>query len=410
MSHVVQHGRALSKLVCLLFLLSVQVAIATDWPRWRGANHDGVSSESDWKADWGTNSPPVNWSEDLGYGLSSVSVVGDHLYTMGNKHDRDIVYCLDVTTGRTVWSHEYACALLPRQFSGGPTATPTVSGDRVYTLSREGHCFSFDAKSGKLIWKQNVAELSDAKISAWGLSSSPLVVGEKLILNVGSSGMALHRDTGKLIWKSKPALNGFSSVIPFRQGKIAALAVFGTAMMTGVQQSDGKVLWEWPWATRFGENVVDPLFLPENQMLVTSAHGMGAELLSLKKSAPTSIWKQPDFGNHVGTPAVWDGHLFGSEGRINRRGAHIKCVSIKTGDVVWSEPEIAGSFTLANGYLLLMTLKGTLMIGKASADGFKPTTNVSLLKGACWTPPILVNGNLYLRSGSGTLLSLNVKR
>ncbi|MGA7902721.1 MAG: PQQ-binding-like beta-propeller repeat protein, partial [Terrimicrobiaceae bacterium] len=113
-------------------------ATAVEWPQWRGANRDGISTEKISPANWGKDGPKQLWKKQVGTGASSVAVRGGRLYTMGNNGNMDVVFCLDAATGAEIWEHTYPQPLDPRQFEGGPGGTPTVDADKVYTLSHEG--------------------------------------------------------------------------------------------------------------------------------------------------------------------------------------------------------------------------------------------------------------------------------
>ena len=115
-------------------------ASAADWPRWRGPDLNGISQETGWQARWPAQGPKRLWTASVGTGFSSFSVSRGRVYTMGNTNDTDTVFCLDANSGRTVWKHSYPCALDPKNFEGGPAATPAVDtgGDRIYTFSRKG--------------------------------------------------------------------------------------------------------------------------------------------------------------------------------------------------------------------------------------------------------------------------------
>jgi len=88
--------------------------------------------------------------------LSAVAISQGRLFTMGNADNVDTVVCLDVETGAERWKHSYDSPLDARFFDGGPTATPTVDGDNVYTLGRQGQLFCLLAGSGQIKWSQNV--------------------------------------------------------------------------------------------------------------------------------------------------------------------------------------------------------------------------------------------------------------
>jgi outer membrane protein assembly factor BamB len=76
------------------------------------------------------------------------------VFTMGNTADQDTVFCFNADNGALVWKHTYPCVLDPRWYEGGTLATPTVDGDRTYTISKRGDVFCFEAASGKLFGKK----------------------------------------------------------------------------------------------------------------------------------------------------------------------------------------------------------------------------------------------------------------
>ena len=169
-------------LLCATTLSSqCNLAGADDWPAWRGHNRDGISAETGWRTTWPEDGLEVLWEASVGIGYSSVSVAGGRLYTMGHVDHNDIVFCLDTDTGKEIWRHEYPSK---KGSYPGPRMTPTVDGDRVFTLAREGELFCLNAASGKILWETNITKFGAEQTRyKWGYSCSPLVLGELLILD-----------------------------------------------------------------------------------------------------------------------------------------------------------------------------------------------------------------------------------
>src|SRR5258708_38140086 len=189
-------------------------AMGADWPCFRGPNHDGISAEA---ITWPKGGPKQVWKINVGIGHSAVSVAGDRAYTMGNNNDTDTIFSLDVATGKVVWKYSYPCnEKVGIKDYDGPFATPTVGNGVVYTLSRKGDLFALDAENGKLIWGRNIVRDDGAKPPTFGgFAGSPLLLGNKLILNASPGGMALDAKTGKTLWKSGVGTGGHSSPVPF---------------------------------------------------------------------------------------------------------------------------------------------------------------------------------------------------
>ena len=176
-------------LICVLcyFITSVH---AEDWLARRGPTSSGMSRESDWTVLWPESGPPLRWRVNVGIGFSSVTTQGNRLFTIGNIDNQESILCLDTRSGKTIWQHTYECAIDDRFFEGGPTSTPTLDGDRVYALNRQGDLICCSV-SGKVVWSKNVAEAAHARIPGWGFSASPVVVNNHLLLGVGEAGLLL---------------------------------------------------------------------------------------------------------------------------------------------------------------------------------------------------------------------------
>src|SRR5438876_1998073 len=140
---------------------------AADWPQWRGPARDGISSETGWRQNWPASGPRRLWTARVGEGFSSVAVKGSRVYTMGNEGDKDTVFCLAAATGRPLWQFKYPC---PAGDEGGTRATPTVDGDRLYTLSREGQAFCLNAATGARIWAKDLQRETGASAPRWGFA------------------------------------------------------------------------------------------------------------------------------------------------------------------------------------------------------------------------------------------------
>lgn len=389
----------------LTWVTLAHVAISEDWPHWRGPDRNGISRENGW-----TTEPPRRvWQARVGTGFSSVSVADGRVYTMGNKGNKDTVFCLNESTGRPLWQHTYPSPLAPRYYNGGPSCTPTVDGDVVYTLGRQGDLFAFKAKTGDVIWQKNIAAEIDADYPEWGYAGSPFVDGDELVLNVGTAGLKVNKHTGNLIWKTGSSTAGYSTPFIHVHRGTKAYIIFGATAVYAVAANDGRILWQHPWRTSWDINSADPI-IRNNKMFISSGYNRGGALLDISGAKPKVIWDNRNMRNHFNTCVLVDGHLYGFDGNSHRGTAYLACIDFATGEKKWSTTRYGcGALIAANGQLIVLGARGQLAIGPASSKGFRPELNTQALGGLCWTPPVLANGNLYCRNSRGDLVCLSLK-
>ncbi len=384
-------------------------ATADDWPRWRGPQLTGISTEKGWLDQWPKDGPLIAWKASVGIGFSSMSVSQGRLCTMGHKEGKDTVYCFDALTGKPIWSHSYEADLGDLYFEGGPTVTPTFDGDRVYSLSRWGHLFCFDAASGRVLWSKHLQKDLNLHVPTWGFAGSPLVHGERLILNAGKAGLALEKDSGKVVWASTNAEDaGYTTPLPFeRDGERCVIVSSGTAFY-GVNVKTGKELWRIRWPTQYGVNAADPIIVGD-QIFISSGYGKGAGLFQLGDAMPKEVWRNRVLRNQCNPSVLIDGFLYGIDGDTTTATA-LKCIELKTGTVRWSRDDVGfGSLMAADGKLIVLSDAGELQVGPASPEGFTPTAKAKVLDGKCWTVPVLANGRIYCRNAAGDLVCVDVR-
>lgn len=399
-----------------------QDAQALDWPRWRGPDLNGISRETGWSTTWPASGPKQLWKANVGVGFSSIAVSQGRTYLMGNRNkQQDVVYCLDAVTGKEVWHHAYDAPLEPNNYEGGPSATPTVDGDRVYTLSKQGLLLCLDAATGKLVWSNSVPEAvgaflaksnaaggkSSAELKAakpeWGFAGSVLVVGERLYVNVGKNGTALDK-AGKVVWVTGPEPAGYSTFVPFTIGNRSGLALLALRAVVGVDPGSGKELWSYPWKTRYDVNAADPI-IDGDLVFVSSGYDHGATVVRITGTQAQKVWENRNMRNHFNSCVLIDGSLYGFD------ESDLRCLDFKTGVVKWTEEGLGkGALMAADGKLIVLSEKGELVVAPATPAGFKPVARAQVLGGKCWTTPVLANGRIYCRNAAGDTVCVDVSK
>ena len=380
-------------------------AEAADWPNWRGPNHNGVSNETGWVATWPKNGPKVLWKKSIGTGFCSIAVSNGRVYTMGNIKDNDILYCFEADTGKEIWKKSYPCPLFKKNHEGGPSATPTVDGDSVYTFSKNGDAIRFKAATGQVVWHKKLNKDLGFKHPTWYFASSPFIIDNMVILNAGTAGVALNKADGSVIWQNGKGAAGYSTAVPFTMDGKKCIALFAAKEMVALNPKTGKVLWKIPWKTSYDVNAADAV-IEGNKIFLSSGYNKGCAVYTFGPSDFTEEWKNKKIRNHFNSSVLWKGYIYGVDD-----GKSITCLDFKTGEVKWTQSGFGkGSLMLADGKLIILSDKGKLAIAEVSPTGFKELASAQILpKKKCWTVPILANGRIYARNNpGGQLVCLDV--
>jgi outer membrane protein assembly factor BamB len=399
--------QALSSLiVCAITCLPIQV-YSEDWPNYRGPSHNGISKETDWTNQWPDSGPPIVWRTNVGIGFSSMAVSRGHLFTLGNNQDEESLYCIDTLTGAIRWKHTYECAIDDRFFEGGPTSTPTVDQDVVYSLSRNGDLFCVEIASGKVRWSKNIQQETNVRIPGWGFAASPLIHADRLILGVGEAGMALNKNDGSLLWKSGDGEAGYMTPFPFQMGDRWFALIASGKFYHCVDLDSGTVAWRHRWLTTYGCNAAAPI-VDGSRAFLSSGYGRGATLLKVSLEAAEVIWANKEMQNQLNSSVLIGESLFGFDGDEGAE-VQLKCLDFATGVTKWSYAGLgAGSLTATKDRLIVLSQSGELLVAPVSSSGFQPTSRAKVLDGKCWTVPVLSDGKIYCRNAAGDLVCLDV--
>ncbi|HEV3118742.1 MAG TPA: PQQ-binding-like beta-propeller repeat protein [Gemmataceae bacterium] len=385
---------------------------AADWPQWRGPDRNDVSKETGLLKSWPEGGPKLLWTnEDAGIGYSGPAIVGDRLYTMGARDDKEYVYALDTGTGKQIWSTEIG-PLLENGYGSGPRGTPTVDGAVLYALSGKGNLVCVSTADGLKQWSKNLPDDFGGGIPHWGYAESPLVDGEKIICTPGGGNgsiVALNKKTGDKIWQSSDLTDpaGYSSIMSDEVGGIRQYVQVTMKGVAGVAATDGKLLWHF-LQPAYRTAVIPSPIIDSNFVYATAGYGAGCNLLKLTPDGMNGVKEEEVYGNknmdnkHGGVVLV-DGHLYGWTDHGN---AWI-CQDFKTGEVVWQSKKLGrGSITYADGQLYCYSeKKGTCVLIDASPKGWNEKgrfnipqeTSLRSPSGGIWTHPVVANGRLYLR-------------
>lgn len=387
----------------LLFLLPGYLLLAEpskDWPQYRGVNRDGISTETGLIQTWPAEGPKLLWKAPIGDGYSGIAVSNGRLYTMFSQGDDELVACFDAASGKEIWRYKLDSNYINDQ-GNGPRGTPTVDGDIVYVLGAQAMLAALSAADGTKVWDHNLQKELGAKVPIWGVSSSPLVENDTLLVPVGGSEnnavVCFNKKTGAIIWKSQTDEPGYSSPIAVTIGGIRQIIAFSGTALFSFSPADGKMYWRYPWKTDWFVNAATPILVGNDRIFISTSYDRGAAMLKVTSSGGRvgveEVWLSKDMKNHFNSSVLHNGHLYGFDNAV------LKCIEASTGEEKWQKGGYGkGSLILANGNLIVLGERGQLLIVEASPQEYREKAFVQILKGKCWTEPSLAGGKLYLRN------------
>jgi outer membrane protein assembly factor BamB len=398
-------------LLCLCVAASAQSS-AGDWPQWRGANRDGISKETGLLKEWPAEGPPLLWkAAGAGRGYSSLSVAQGRLFTMGLRGEREFVIAFDAATGKEVWATPHG-KIFRNDRGDGPRGTPTVDGDKLYALGGSGDLSCLDTKTGRVVWTMNVLQKFGGSNISWGISESPLVIGDKLLINAGGPGasiVALNKKDGALIWKSQSDRAGYSSAIPVQVGGATQVVFFTSRRAVGLDPNDGRLLWEYARASNDVANAATPV-ARGNRVFISSDYGTGAGLVEIKPGAQgvtaQEVYFTKEMRNHHSSSVLVGDHLYGFSSGI------LTAMRFDTGEVAWKDRSVGkGSLVYADGNLYCLSENGVVGLVEATPAAYREKGRFRIPQDSLptWAHPIIAGGRLYLRD-QDTIYAYDIKQ
>ncbi|MGY8768194.1 MAG: PQQ-binding-like beta-propeller repeat protein [Pirellulales bacterium] len=246
--------------LCLL-LCSESLLKADSWPQILGPNRNGISQEKNLISSWPAAGPKITWRVAGGVGMSGLVVDRGQVITMVESNQQQTVLALDTDSGKVLWQTSVAPAY-KNAMGAGSRATPTISGDQVFIFTGEGILAALNFTTGKIEWTHNVVKELKGKQAEYGMTSSPLVIGNQVIVTAGVSNAAVvsfDKATGKLNWQTGNETTGYSSAALLNVNGEQQLVAFTGSALLGIHPSGGQLLWRYPYVTDYNCNIVTPV-------------------------------------------------------------------------------------------------------------------------------------------------------
>jgi outer membrane protein assembly factor BamB len=412
-----------------LLLAASLLAVAADWPQWRGPERNGISKETGLLKSWPKEGPKLLWQvKDIGYGYSTPAVVGERLYLISNKgNDNEFVQALEVKDGSQAWSKQIGKvgANIPFAPYPGARSTPTVEGDVLYALGSDGDLVCMEIAGGTVRWQKNLRTDFGGVPGKWAYSESPLIDGDLVICTPGGKEatlVALNKKTGAPVWKT--AVPGgdaaaYASVVISHAAGRKQYVQFLDAGVVGVDAKTGKFLWRYDKTGKGSPANIPTPVVGGDYVYSTSSNfaASGGGLVRLKAEGE-SITPEPVYFERlapasIGGAVLLDKYLYGTS-----RNEGLLCLEFATGKVKWEDKCLgAASLCYADGRLYVHGEDNRVALVEATPDAYREHGRFTLpdqpkhLRGQmekAWSYPVVANGRLYIHD-VGTLWCYDVR-
>lgn len=376
----------------------------TDMPAFRGVNRDGVVVGPALNADWKANPPKQLWRQPAGGGYAGFTAVGPLLFTIEQRGDKETVACYDPDTGVERWSYEHPAHFKEALGGPGPRATPTYFAGCVYSLGAAGHLACLDAATGKPKWTRDILEGNDNV--QWGMSGSPLVYDDVVVVNPGaqneaSKGKALvafDRETGKQKWTAGSTRAGYSSPMLATLGDVRQILLLDGEGLGGYDAATGKRLWWFAFPTYQGINVAQPLVLAGDRVFISAGYGVGCVMLKAERSGDSwtvkEVWRNKNLKCKFTSPILHEGHIYGLDDGI------LACLEADSGMQRWKGGRYGhGQILLAGSLIFVQCEDGNLALVNATPTAHQERAKLRVFdRSKNWNTPLLFGGRAFVRN------------
>jgi len=395
------------------FVLGTSVALlgsfcslltAAEWDEWRGPHRDGVliAEPRVWPAKL-----KLKWKTEIGGGHASPILAGGSIYAFARQSGLETVLAIDPATGKIRWKEQYPAPYKVNPAAAahgdGPKSTPVYSNGRVYTLGISGILSSFDAETGKLIWRKEFSKQYKATSPQFGAATSPLVDGKMLITQVGTDDdgavAAFDTDTGAVKWAWNADGTSYTSPVIFEAAGVRQVVTQTKTNIIGLALASGKLLWKIPFHVQYDMNIVTPLAYHDT--LIFSGMDLGVREVRLVRNgeqwSAQEVWKNSDVAMHMNSPVLEGDLVFGFS---HLKKGQLFCLDARTGKTLWTGPPRDGdnaALLVSPASLIELKNDGEMVVAKAGAKSFEVEHRYTVSENETWAHPLVLADGVLIR-------------
>lgn len=371
------------------------------YPQFLGPDRTGMLPGPRLARDWKGEPPRLLWRRPMGLGWSGFAIEGTRAITQEQQGVEEAVNCYDLLSGRLVWNHTYPARFQSTLAGEGPRATPTIAGKRVYTLGSTGILKCLELETGRAVWSKNILVENHGRLEEWGMSSSPLVVDDLVVVSAGGrdnrSLVAYRTSDGSFVWGGGSAGADYSSPTLVTLMGIHQIIIFNSGGIFAHEPATGTILWQYHWPGGH-PHVSTPIVLPGDRLLISSGYGFGSELVQIARDASgkltaTRIWKSTRLKAKFTDVIYRNGFIYGLDDGV------MVCLDAADGAQKWKQGRYGHGQEILVGDLLLMGAEsGEILLLDPTPQESRELTRFSALHGKTWNPPALAGPYLVVRN------------
>ena len=410
-------------IITKFFLFTIIICNAQDWPDWRGINRDGIWSETGIVEKFDDKVQLPKWSVPIGSGYSGPTVANGKVYLTDLQKkpvQTEGVLCFDEKTGEKLWEYRYPCEYFSVGYPAGPRASVILNEGKAYSLGTMGNLLCINAVTGDVLWQRDLNKEYEIRMPIWGISATPLITGNKIILQISGSNnacvIALDKNTGKEIWRNLEDIAAYSAPIIIEKNGKKVVVVWTEDSLSGLNPETGEVHWRFPWKTGSGMSIATPVLY--NDYIFVSAFYSGSLLIKLGYdfTSAEKVWQRSGESERktdalhcvMNTPVIIDDFIYG----VDSYG-ELRCLELATGDRVWEDLTAVKKDRWANIHFIqngnktwMFNEHGELIISELSPKGFKEISRTKIIeptkeqlpRGVTWSHPAFANKHVFIRN------------
>lgn len=406
--------RAISSILLVFFYLGLTPVADADWNQWRGPFRNGHAAQ--------TYRPPARypeelkqaWSIEVGIGHSSPVSQDGRVFQMSRVGEQEVVASYDLATGNLLWKDAYDVPYnmnpAATRHGKGPKSTPAIVAGKLYTFGINGVLSCYEAKSGKLLWRNDFKKDFSVTAADFGTAMSPLVDGGSVFVHAGGPGkgavVSFEATTGKERWRWSGDEPAYASPVALEIEGVRQIVTQTKQFIVGLSHANGELLWKIPFSTEYDQNIITPVAYKD--LLIFSGLGKGTFAVRIEKQqqkwTTNTIWQNDKASLYMSSPVVVGDFLYGMT--YTRKG-QLFCLDARNGSLQWISEGAEGenvSILYAGKELLFLNDTGELTVAKASPKAFEALSKYTVAKSSTWAHPGVTPAGILVKDQNSLTL------